>query len=322
MASALSVKSFEVARGPKSFIVSVGSGVKIKAARGEKAGAWKGATFYMSRVLEILVRRGKVQLTVEHLYKKIELTRDLELNELPKQAKANQLWPSPCQDTYDVETVLDVFTVFHYKTIAALYPGGLPAIMQLGWEHRAATASIIFVPHKAVLDGLLGKGWNEKVNGRGLERVKACIAFESLKIRYHYARQCILMTWHYQRFMWNRREEEWIALDLNPQTVLQRKEITLQVYLDGEEHLGEVRVEAKDNLSDVRVAIITQLVGIAPQKFNFFTEYKHEQFSKIQSRFEKRYSVKKFLLDEDDGEIIIDKQDPPPTNFDDLMNIL
>lgn len=35
--------------------------------------------------------------------------------------------------------------------------------------------------------------------------------------------------------------------------------MSLQIYLDGEEHLGEVKVDIKDTLSDVRTAIVMQL---------------------------------------------------------------
>jgi hypothetical protein len=42
----------------------------------------------------------------------------------------------------------------------------LCVILQLDWESRGATASIILVPLKRILDILLGKGWNEKTDVR------------------------------------------------------------------------------------------------------------------------------------------------------------
>lgn len=95
---------------------------RIKATRGQKAGSWRGAACYLVRVLEISFEKGKVFFRVQHLYKRSELTRDLQLHQLPSGA-ANELWLSPCQDTYEPESILSVFTLFHHKTVGALYPG-------------------------------------------------------------------------------------------------------------------------------------------------------------------------------------------------------
>jgi hypothetical protein len=121
MVPPLTLQSIEIPREPKKVQAVVGGGLKIKAARGKNAGAWKGASHFFVRVLEISVQKGRVQFRVQHLYKRADLTRDLELHQVPK-AAANEMWVSKCEDTYGPDNVLDNFTIFHDSVTSSLFP--------------------------------------------------------------------------------------------------------------------------------------------------------------------------------------------------------
>jgi hypothetical protein len=109
--------------------VAVGGGVVLEAARGGRAGNWKGLKSFRCRVLSIFVKQGIIQFKGQHVYDRQDLTRDLELDEV-RRGTVHQLWPSDLDDTFEASSIIGSFTIYHHRTISALHPAQEPAALK------------------------------------------------------------------------------------------------------------------------------------------------------------------------------------------------
>jgi hypothetical protein len=129
MAPLASIQHFQLGSGKEQVTVEVGSGVILKAARGGAAGNWKGLKSFRCRVLSIFLKKGSIHFRGQYLNERKDLTRDLELNEVPR-GTAHQLWPSDLEDVFEASSIIGSFTIYHHRIVAALYPNQEPTALK------------------------------------------------------------------------------------------------------------------------------------------------------------------------------------------------
>jgi hypothetical protein len=98
--------------------VAVGGGVVLKAARGGDAIGKGSSRFVAAFFLFLSSKAGTIQFKGQHVYDRQDLTRDLQLDEMPRGA-AHQLWPSDIVDTFEASSTIGSFTMYHHRTISA-----------------------------------------------------------------------------------------------------------------------------------------------------------------------------------------------------------